>query len=84
MPRSGRRTVAVFVTCTVTDIISVTGAFSVSTLGITTVTVSVSVTCTVTVTFFFRTLLFSSFWTSRGHRCRPFPPPVLAFNFYRA
>ena len=44
------------------------------------------------VTFFFffffplRTLVLFSFWTSRGHgRCRPFsPPPVLAFNFYRA
>ena len=34
--------------------------------------------------FSFLTLLLSSFWTSRGHRCRPFPPPVLAFNFYRA
>ena len=33
--------------------------------------------------FFFRTLLLSSFWISRGHKCRPFPP-VLAFNFYRA
>ena len=32
----------------------------------------------------FCTLLLSSFWTSRGHRCRPFSPPVLAFNFYRA
>ena len=21
------------------------------------------------------------FWTSRGHRCRPFSPPVRAFNF---
>ena len=21
---------------------------------------------------------------SRGHRCRPLSPPVLAFNFYRA
>ena len=31
--------------------------------------------------FFFRTHLLSSFWTSRGHRCRPFFPPVLAFNF---
>ena len=31
--------------------------------------------------FFFRTPLLSSFWTSRGHRCRPFPTPVLAFNF---
>ena len=30
---------------------------------------------------FFRTLVLSSFWTSRGHRCRPFPPPVLAFIF---
>ena len=30
---------------------------------------------------YFRTLLLSSFWTSRGHRCRPFFPPVLAFNF---
>ena len=30
------------------------------------------------------TLLLSSFWTSRGHRCRPFSPPVLAFKFYRA
>ena len=27
------------------------------------------------------TLVLSSFWTSRGHRCRPFSPPVLAFNF---
>ena len=34
--------------------------------------------------FFFLTPLLSSFWTSRGHRCRPFYPPVLAFNFYRA
>ena len=34
--------------------------------------------------FFFLTLLLSSSWTSRGHRCRPFSPPVLAFNFYRA
>ena len=39
---------------------------------------------TVVVFFFFLTLLLSSFWTSRGHRCRPFSPPVLAFNFYRA
>ena len=31
--------------------------------------------------FFFRTLILSSFWTSRGHRCRPFSPPVLAFSF---
>ena len=31
--------------------------------------------------FFFPTLLLSSFWTSRGHRCRSFCPPVLAFNF---
>ena len=31
----------------------------------------------------FRTLLLSSFWTSRGHRCRPFPP-VLALIFYLA
>ena len=34
--------------------------------------------------FFFRTTLLSSFWTSRGHRCRPFSLPALAFNFYRA
>ena len=34
--------------------------------------------------FFFLTLLLSSFWTSRGHRCRPFSPPVFAFDFYRA
>ena len=33
---------------------------------------------------YFLTLLLYSFWTSRGHRCRPFFPPVLAFNFYRA
>ena len=25
--------------------------------------------------FFFHTHLLSSLWTSRGHRCRPFPPP---------
>ena len=34
--------------------------------------------------FFFRTLLLSSFWTSRGHRNRPFSPPVLAFFFFIA
>ena len=34
--------------------------------------------------FFFLTLLLSSFWTSRVHRCRPFSPPVLAITFYRA
>ena len=28
-----------------------------------------------TVFFFFCTLLLSSFWTSRGHRCRPFLSP---------
>ena len=33
-----------------------------------------------TIFFFFRTLL-SSFWTSRGHRCRSFSTPVLAFIF---
>ena len=31
--------------------------------------------------FFLDTQLFSSSWTNRGHRCRPFSPPVLAFNF---
>ena len=42
------------------------------------------------VLFFFRvcvfvfTLVLFSFWTSRGHRCRPFSPPVLAFNFFIA
>ena len=34
--------------------------------------------------FFFLTLSFYNFRTSRGHRCRPFFPPVLAFNFFRA
>ena len=34
--------------------------------------------------YFFFTLLLSSFWTSHGHRCRPFSPPVLAFRFHRA
>ena len=34
--------------------------------------------------FFPHTHLLSIFWTSRGHRCRLFPPPVLAFNFYGA
>ena len=33
---------------------------------------------------FFRTHLLSSFWTSRGHRCRPFSSRVLAFIFRRA
>ena len=33
---------------------------------------------------FFFTLLLSSYWTSSGHRCHPFSPPVLVFNFYRA
>ena len=33
---------------------------------------------------FLHTHLLSSFWLRRGHRCRPFSPPVLAFNFYRA
>ena len=38
--------------------------------------------CVLIKDFSFRllTLLLSSFWTRRGHRCRP---PVLAFNFYR-
>ena len=31
-----------------------------------------------------RFLPSATFWTSRGHRCRPFPPPVRAFNFHRA
>ena len=31
--------------------------------------------------FFRHPHLISSFWTSRGHRCRPFFPSVLAFNF---
>ena len=30
---------------------------------------------------FFLTHLISGFWTSRGHKCRPFSPQVLAFNF---
>ena len=34
--------------------------------------------------FFFLTLVLSSFWTSRGHRCCPFFPLALAFNCYRA
>ena len=34
--------------------------------------------------FFFSHTLLSSFWTYRGHRCRPFFPPILAFNFHRA
>ena len=38
------------------------------------------------VSFFFLCIpLLSSFWTtSSGHRCRPFFPPVLPFNFCRA
>ena len=31
--------------------------------------------------FIFSRNLLSSFWTSRGHRCRPFSPPALVFNF---
>ena len=33
--------------------------------------------------FFFSllTLLLSSFWTSRGHRCRPFSPPGFCLQF---
>ena len=34
--------------------------------------------------FFFAPFYFPAFWTSRGHRCRPFFPPVVAFNFFRA
>ena len=41
-------------------------------------------TATIYIYIYFLTLLLSSFWTSRGHRCRPFCPPVLAFSFYRA
>ena len=33
--------------------------------------------------FFSHTFTFQ-FLDSRGHRCRPFSPPVLAFNVYRA
>ena len=32
--------------------------------------------------FLFHIHLLSSFWTSRGHRCRPVFPPVVAVNFY--
>ena len=31
--------------------------------------------------FFSHIYLLSSFWASCGHRCRPFFPPVLTFNF---
>ena len=31
--------------------------------------------------FFFRTLPLSSFWTSRGYRCRPFSPPQFLPSF---
>ena len=35
--------------------------------------------------FFFLTLLLSSFWSSRGHRCRPFPhPPRFLFSIFIA
>ena len=34
--------------------------------------------------FFFHASTFQIFWASRGHRCRAFFPPVLAFNGYRA
>ena len=40
--------------------------------------------------FYFLCFIFSSyfylssFWTSRGHRCRSFSPPVPAFSFYGA
>ena len=40
--------------------------------------------CTSVLLLVLFTLLLSSFWTGRGHRCRPFSPPVFAFNFYRA
>ena len=43
--------------------------------------VRAGVSCTGAIFFFLHTLLISSFWTSRGHRCRPFSLPVLAFNF---
>ena len=33
---------------------------------------------------FFFTVVLSSFCTSRGHRCRPFSPLFLIFNFCRA
>ena len=31
--------------------------------------------------FVFFTLLLSTFWTSRGHTCRPFPPRVSCLQF---
>ena len=34
--------------------------------------------------YVFHIHLLSSFWTSRGHGCRPFCPSVLALNFFRA
>ena len=36
-----------------------------------------------TLIFFCAVVLFN-FSTGRGHRCRPFFPPVLSFIFYRA
>ena len=32
--------------------------------------------------YVFFTLLLSSFWTSRGHRCRPFSPPCSSLHFF--
>ena len=37
--------------------------------------------CTYVVTSLFFTLLLSSFWISRGHRCRPFSPPGSCLQF---
>ena len=34
--------------------------------------------------FFFHTFLLSSFWTSRGHRCRPFFPPSSCLQVFIA
>ena len=61
----------------------VTGACPVTTDLIMRVNVKTTTTIYVYISFFyfFRTLLLSRFWTSRGHRCRPFSPRFLPSIF---
>ena len=62
------------------DVVVVVGVVVVDDVVVDVIVVAVVV---VVVFVFFCTLLLSSFWTSRGHRCLSFSPPVLAFNFHR-
>ena len=81
LPATATSTATVTVTVTVTSTVIVTVNVTVTPINWKKAR-NEAVTRRQSALFFFLTLLLSSFWTSRGHRCRLFPPPrVLASIF---